>query len=73
MYNKGVEKFEREMDLVSFIKTLRRVEMLTNSYLNPSQKMLERYQYSNVINLEKDEEENEPDFVKIERSLSKAS
>ena len=28
-------------------------------------------QYSNVINLERDEEENEPDVNKLEKSLSK--
>ena len=39
------------MDLISFIKTIRRVEMLVNCQLSESQKFLEQFQYSNVVNL----------------------
>ena len=45
------------MDLVSFIKTVRRVEMIINSHLTQRQKMLEQFQHSNVIQTDSDSEE----------------
>ena len=47
------------MDLVSFIKTVRRVEMIINSHLTQRQKMLEQFQHSNVIQTDSDSEEEE--------------
>ena len=57
LLQKGSEKYTQEMDLVSFIKSVRRVEMLINSQLSERQKFFEQFQHSHVISLNSSSED----------------
>ena len=58
LYDTGVSKYTKEMDVVSFVKTIRRVEMMVNSHLTQRQRMLETFQNSNVIHTDSDSDQD---------------
>ena len=72
LYGKGVIKYAKEMDVVSFVKMIRRVEMMVNSHLTQRQRMLETFQRSNVIHTDSDSDEANPSLQEpFNRSIGK--
>lgn len=49
LYEKGSSKLAKELDVISILKTLRRVKMLTQTLITQRQKMLLRFQRQNLI------------------------
>ena len=72
LYDKGSSKYTKEMDVVSFVNTIRRVEMMMNLHLTQRQRMLETLQSSNVIHTDIDSNEvNLSQQERFNRSIGK--
>ena len=72
-FKKGEEMLNKELDIVEFARTQRKLKMLTNSLMDESERFLAPYQKLNAICLLSDSDKNEnddPDYAKIPKLLS---
>ena len=72
-FKKGEEMLNKELDIVEFVRTRRKLKMLTNSLMDESERFLAPYQKLNAISLLSDSDKNEtddPDYTKIPKLLS---
>jgi hypothetical protein len=52
LFQKGEEKYLKELDVEYFATTMRKVHMLISSLMDDKQRFLSNYQHLNFINLE---------------------
>jgi len=60
MYERGEKKMQEELDIVNFIRTIRRVKLLSQVLLSKKQDMLLKFQRNNVLN-ERQQSDDESD------------
>ena len=69
-FNKGEERLTKEFDAVHYVKSIRNLNTLVASMLNDNEKLLIKYQKSNLIELESNEsgssdESNEDEIPRL--------
>ena len=72
LYKRGVEKFEKEMDIEHYTKSLRNLKIMVSAMIDDSERVMSIYQHKNSIPLlgshSESESENEvtmkmPDYL----------
>ena len=74
-FKKGIQKFKKEIDIVEFARTQRKLKMLMHSLMNKSERFLAPYQKLNAITILSNSdncESNDPEYSKIPKLLSNA-
>ena len=51
LYKQGVERFNQEIDLVHYTKSLRLLKTLLSSFMDDNERTLSAYQYQNCLKL----------------------
>ena len=72
-FKKGEEMLNKELDIVEFVRTRRKLKMLTNLLMDESERFLAPYQKLNAISLlsgSDNSETDDPDYTKIPKLLS---
>ena len=71
LFQKGQEKYKKELDVVEFTRNQRKLKMLMDWSMDKSEKFLAVYQKSNMISLstESENQSEDPAYTQIPKML----
>eukprot|EP00347_Sterkiella_histriomuscorum_P017124 403350573 len=69
LFHKGVEKINKEFDVISLMKLMKQFKLLTKILLNPTQRILLGFQKRNVLDSESSSNDSEDDEIELTRKI----
>lgn len=68
LYEKGVKKLEKELDIVNLVRSIRQLKLMAQVLLGPSERMLLKFQRKNMIETDtssEDSDHHKNDTIKL--------